>query len=196
MNLSEARIEVKARGFDYLPDGRLTIALNNAKNHLEDAADWPWLETTATGTSPLEITDLKSVLSVVDTTNDTRLTEADIRDFPEDADTTGRPDFWYLDGLTTLRVYPLQEVALSVRYLKYSPELVNITDTPLIPARYHSVWIDLAVAETYKDDDNFAGYQAVIADADRRIEQMMQTFVFRNHQGPGMQALTYASEDW
>lgn len=162
---------------------------------MEDAYDWPWLETTQTGAAPLTMTDLKSILYVIDTTNDRTLTEADIRDFANDADTVGDPYFWHLDGVSTLRVYPLKVVNLSVRYIKFSPELTG-TDTPVIPVRYHPIWVDLAAVEAYKDADDYTAVNSLLPDIDRRIEQMIQVYAWRNHQGPGMQALTYSAEDW
>lgn len=195
MNLATAITEVKARGFDYLSDARVTIMLNNAKNRLEDAHDWPWLEATQNGVAPLTITDLRQILYVVDTTNDTLLTGVDVRDIADDTTDTGTPSYWYLDGLTTLRVWPLATPTLSVRYLKYSPELTG-TDTPLIPARYHPVWVDLATADAFRDNDDQAQAQAYEATANQRIAEMIENFMFRDHQGPGMQALTFHAEDW
>jgi hypothetical protein len=150
MDLTAAQTELKARGGDYLSTARLTTFLNDAKNELEDFFVWPWLETTTTGTAPLTISDLKHVLYVVDTTNQAELTGASAQYIVEDLDetitTTGTPDVWWLDGTTTLKVYPANTSAsLSVRYVKFSPELSAGADTPLIPVRNHNLWIDLAL---------------------------------------------------
>ena len=54
MNLSAARTELAARGFDDLAAARLTLFLNQARNDFEDAYPFPWLETVfATGPAPL-----------------------------------------------------------------------------------------------------------------------------------------------
>lgn len=201
MDLTAAIAEVKARGFDYLSDARCAVMLNNAKNALEDEFDWAWLETTATGTAPLTISDLKQVLSVVDTTNQTKLSGLDARDISDwDAivTTAGTPEAWWLDGTTTLRVYPTStSVQLSVRYVKTSPELSGGTDTPLIPVRYHAVWLDYAVVEAYKDADRFGEASGLLGHIKQfRVPQMIEQYAVRNRANPGYAAVTWASDDW
>lgn len=148
MNLSSARTQLEKLGAGRL-SGDTTMEdfyLNQAKNWIEDKDDWPWLETTTTGSSPLTISDLRKVIYVADTTNDRLLKEADIIDIARrdpGIDAVGDPTRFYLDGLTSLKVWPVRTVALSVRYLKYSPELTT-SDTPLIPTRYHMLWCDVA----------------------------------------------------
>jgi hypothetical protein len=190
MDLTAAQTELKARGFDYLSTTRLNYMLNLGKNALESLQPWPWLEATTTGTAPLTISDLRHVLYVVDTTNQVQLPGMDVRAVV-DLDPTlpsGSPSWWWLDGSTTLRLAPTSTSAsLSVRYVKWSPELSAGADTPLIPTREHPVWIDFAQVEAYKDSDN---YQAAIAlDGDlttRQIPRMVNAYLGRNMQGPDL----------
>lgn len=200
MNLTAATAELKARGFDYLPDARCTIFLNNAKNALEDEFDWVWLETTTTGTAPLTISDLKEVLSVVDTSNRNKLTGLDARDITDwDPITTtaGTPESWWLDGETTLRTYPTSSATLSVRYLKFSAELASGSDSPLIPVRYHALWIDYAVIEAYKDEDRFDAANALLGHVKQfRLPQMIDLYGARNRANPAYATVTWASDDW
>ena len=201
MNLGTARTELLARGFDYLSSSRANTMLTNAKNAFEDEWSWPWLEATTTGTAPLTISDLKDVLSVVDTTNQVQLTGLDARDITDrDAivTTAGSPDSWWLDGETTLRVYPTStSVQLSVRYVKFSPELANDSDTPLIPVRYHPVWLDYAVVEAYLDSDNFDAAAGLLNFVrQQRLPAMIEQYATRNRQNPGYVAVTWASDDW
>lgn len=201
MDLSAARTELKDRGFSFLTDARATIMLNNAKNALEDEFQWPWLETTATGVAPLTISDLKYVLYVVDTTNRVPLTGVDAVDITDrDAiiTTTGAPDSWWLDGATSLKVYPAStSVQLSVRYVKFSPELSGGSDTPLIPVRYHQVWIDYAVVEAYKDSDRYTEANGLLGHIRQyRLPQMVELYGLRNRQNPGYAPVTWASDDW
>jgi hypothetical protein len=201
VNLTQAIAELKARGFDYISDARATIMLNNAKNAFEDEFDWPWLETTTTGVAPLTISDLGAVLYVVDTTDGSELQGIDARDVVDvdtNVSTAGVPTSWWLDGTGTLRTYPVSTTAsLSVRYVKVSPDLSAGSDTPLIPVRYHSVWIDYAVAEAYKDDDRFNEAQALLNDVrQRRLPQIIDAYSARNRQGPSFQIVTGVSEDW
>lgn len=202
LNLASARDELSGRGFDYLSTTRLTIMLNDAKNALEDEYQWPWLETTATGVPPLTIADLKYVLYVVDSARHVELKGVDARDvIDRDADNTtaGLADSWWLDGTSTLRVYPTNATnALSVRYVQFSPELSADSDTPVIPVRYHSVWIDYAVVNAYKDSDNYSAAMALESEIKQaRLPQMIDVFQQRNLQNFERTRFSlWGSSDW
>lgn len=187
MNLDEAQIEFAARGFDYLSDARMTIMLNDGKNAFEDAWEFPWLEMVIQGTAPLIIPDLKYV--VVVKAGSEELWGADIRQLVldgNDLNQTGTPQCWYLSDQVgdrvTLQVWPVATVDLTVVYIRRSPELVNGVDTPLIPARHHSIWLDLAVVEAYHDSDNFSGAQALRADINARLVGVVESYETRNRQ--------------
>ena len=201
MNLTSAITELQARGGSYLTSagGRPTIMLNDAKNELEDFYPWPWLETTTTGTAPLTISDLKYVLYVVDTTNKVELRGVDagwiISQEGTDIAQTGDPSYWYLDGLTSLKVFPANtSVSLSVRYVKYSAELTG-SDTPGIPTRYHNLWIDLAMCRVYEDSDDFQAASALRAQTQKRLGQLVEEFEQRNRQNPMVQSIVSGALD-
>lgn len=200
MNLGEAQSELGARGFDFLSSTRTAIMLNDAKNEFEDSCPFPWLETTTTGTAPLTISDLKYVLFVQDTTNDVELqglAPEQIALFGDDISQAGSPEFWWLDGTGTLTTWPLSSsVQLLVRYVKFSPELSASSDTPLIPTRYHNIWVDLAVVRAYRDTDNFAAAAALQTAVAGRMSSVVEVYVARNRQGPESQTIRYASGDW
>jgi hypothetical protein len=89
----------------------MTIMLNAAKNTLEDAWPFPWLEVVLTGTAPLVIPDLKYVELVKAGTAE--LLGADVRTLAvddNDLNQTGTPERWYLTDQVgdqvTLRVWP------------------------------------------------------------------------------------------
>jgi hypothetical protein len=132
----------------------------------------------------LTISDLKAIEYVTDPARDMILTGLDPRDIADidpDVTTTGAPCYWWLDGLTTLRTYPVSTTTtLTVRYVKYSPELAVAADTPLIPTRYHPLWIDYACVEAYKEANNFQAANALLADLTRRMNQVVETFTIRN----------------
>jgi hypothetical protein len=68
--LATAETELQARGYSRFSTTRLDAWLNEAKNRFEDYQfDWPWLKTTTTGTAPVTISDLRRVLSVVDSSS-------------------------------------------------------------------------------------------------------------------------------
>lgn len=202
MDLSDARTEVQNRGFEQLTDSRIDAFLNLAKNQFEDAAAFPWLQATTTGTAPLTITDLKDILYVADSTNGQELEGADprlviVEDVQANIATAGTPMLWWLDGLTTLNIWPANtNVSLSVRYVKESPELTEDTDTPLIPARYHQTWVDLAAVRCYldlKDLDSAATLRAIVA---QDLAGIVARYQARNHQNPVFQEIRGYSEDW
>jgi hypothetical protein len=201
VNLEAARQEMRDRGVDYIDDDvRLTFWLNQAKNIFEDAFPFPWLEATASGVSPLVVSDLKDVLYVRDSTNDSELIG-----FPPqqivvnggDLTLTGTPECWWLDGENTITAWPVStSVVVEVRYVKESPELAAGTDTPLIPARFHPTWVDLAMIRAYVDRDNYAAAQALQQMANFDLAQIVDRYATRNRQNPGYQTVRAGSEDW
>lgn len=151
--LADAIAELQARGYNRFSSARLTVWLNDAKNRFEDYQyDWPWLKTTLTGAAPLTVSDLRRVLSVVDTAQRVPLDQVDmdaIREFGgTDLTLAGAAQGWYLSSETVVSTYPVT-ASLSVRYTKFSPELTG-SDPPLIPLRYRSTWVDLAEAQVLR----------------------------------------------
>lgn len=200
MTLTTATTELQARGGSYLAAARCTTMLNDAKNELEDFYPWPWLETTTTGTAPVTISDLKYVLYVVDTTNKCELPGVSaqwlISQETADLTQTGDASYWYLDGLTSLKVYPVNTTAsLSVRYVKYSPELSAGSDTPLFPARYTNIWIDLAMVRVYEDADDHQAADVLRTKVQKRLGLLVEEFEARNRQNTMVQEIIYGAMD-
>lgn len=96
MNLSDLTTELGARGFDYLTEARRTYFLNQAYlTDICESEEWPFLEATATGASPLAITDLRVIESVIDEDQQvklTPLTRKAITDLSPDLDQPGNPE--------------------------------------------------------------------------------------------------------
>jgi hypothetical protein len=196
VNAGEACTAVQARGFDYLPTPRLMLMLNTAKDEFEDLWEWPWLWATATGATPLTVDDLKLVLTVQGGGNE--LMGLDLRQVTQDGSlptTPGTPTYWWIEGTNILHAWPGDGADVSLVYIADSPTLVEPSDTPLIPARYHGLWIDLAVCEAYKDSDNFAASQALRADAMTRIQDVIGRFEVRNRQHSPLISQRGFSED-
>jgi hypothetical protein len=152
--LATAEAELQARGYNRFSTTRLDAWLNEAKNRFEDYQfDWPWLKTTTTGTAPLTISDLRRVLSVVDSSSKTPIDQVDENAIIEyasgDLTLAGSASGWYLSSDTVLSTFPVGTGSLSVRYIKFSPELAS-GDQPLIPARYRMTWVDLAEVEALR----------------------------------------------
>lgn len=183
MNLDEGRSAVMARGFDYLAAPQLTLMLNTAKDEFEDMWEWPWLWLPFSGPTPLVIANLKLVMTVQ--SGGTELLGLDVRQVAQDGtDLTlaGAPQYWWIEAADTLHAWPGDGATVSGICLQDSPPLVNPTDTPLIPARYHNLWIDLAVCEAYKDSDNYAASQSLRADVIVRMQDVIARYEVRNRQ--------------
>jgi hypothetical protein len=198
MNTGEATQAVKDRGFDYLSNGRVLLMLNSAKDAFEDIWRWPWLETFTIGPTPLTIDDLKLVQMVKNAATDDELlglTMAQVRQDFTDVSAGGAPQYWWLQGDTILHAWPGDGADVSVWYVADSPALVADTDTPLIPARYHNLWIDLAICEAYKDSDNFAGAQALRADVYARMQDVIGRYETRNRQHSPFMTVRSHNED-
>lgn len=186
MNLGELRTELQSRGFDYVTDARLNRWLNRAYTRLCDRHAWPFLETTTTGAAPLTISDLRAVLSVIDTDNDSPLVYEDRRTIREDDPTlaaTGKPENWYLNG-SAVTTYPVSTVGLSVLYIKSPAELSSDSDSPVLPSRYHMLLVDMACADAYKDSDNLEAWQMLRGDVEEQIREMENSLLVVNYDNP------------
>ena len=177
-----------ARGFDYLSPGRLTIMLNNAKNAFEDVWEWPWLWRTLTGTAPLDA-DRPQARLHRHTPTGNELLGLDVRQIAQSGTSlqqTGTPQYWWLDGpdpYPVMHTWPAGPARARGRLHRRKPRTrPHDTDAPLIPPRYRPLWIDYAVVEAYKDSDNYQGAQALRADIDARMQDLIARYEVRNRQ--------------
>lgn len=159
MDHAAARVELLARGFQDLEasgsNTRKDYFLSRAVHQICGRQAWPFLETTATGASPLTISDCGRVLSVVDTTNEAVLTYEDyrtLREWDPKLDDLGNPTHWYQTSSTVISCWPTTSTTLSVRYLKI-PASIEAGLTA-IPERFHYLVIEGACAYAYRDVDN------------------------------------------
>lgn len=201
MTFLELRTELKARGFDYLSATRLGYLLNRVYLELAEEEDWPWLEATATGAPPLAITDLRTIESVINTTNQAKLTPLDrrlITDMDYTLATTGTPSYYYTTGTTTVAVYPANTgVSLSVRYWKVPTALSADGDTPALPARFHHLLVDGAAAYAYLDTDNFEGSQTALGFFNDGKARMRDSLLNQQHDRTDDSiVIVGGSEDW
>jgi hypothetical protein len=135
------------RGFDELSDTRLGSFINQGRAELDNLYCWPYRLTSASGASPLTITDLGTIEEVADTSQSGSppLDYADrrsLRDSYGDITRTGSPAFFFIDN-GVVRTYPVGGT-LAVRYYKRTPLLVADADTPLAPVDYHLLYVDFA----------------------------------------------------
>lgn len=189
MTFLQMLTELYARGPDWLSldtagQTRAKRWLNEAYAELASLEPWPFLETTTSGTAPLSITNLGDVIYVEDTTNDHRLHLLDVRgavDLDPDLDDTGTPEGYYLDGSSTLRVWPASTSAtIAVRYIKVPTELSADGDTPDMPSRFQGLVIDGAMVRVYQDSDEWKSAAALQASIDTRVAKMTDSLFSRS----------------
>jgi hypothetical protein len=186
VNLLEIRTEIEGRGFDEVGSARIDRWINRAYQRICDREAWPFLETTTTGAAPLTISDVRAVLSVIDTTKDYVLEwddERTIRERDPSLAATGNPDSYYLDG-SDIKVFPIATNDLSVRYIKFPDELTDDSHEPVVPSRYHYVIVDFAVCEAYKDSDNLEAWQILRDDVEEQLAEMANTLLVPNFSNP------------
>lgn len=185
MNRAEMVQEVVDRGFNYVSTARIGRFIDTAYRNLCARHPWPFLETTKEGTPPLEIADLRKILSVTDTTHDEKLRGVDRRwlvsAYPDLPD-TGSPSFWYLEN-KTLKTYPAEAVELSIRYIKL-PAKMSESSEPLVPEEWQEILINRAVVRCLRDDDELEQARALEGDVEVEIREMVHAELGRNLQGP------------
>lgn len=189
LTLADLQTEFAARGGARLEASgnvRKNYFLNRAATDIYERKPWPFLETTATGASPLTIADVRQVMSVADSTNDAPLFPLDRRNVVMADPTlndTGAPTNWYLED-TVLKTWPTTSVSLSVRYLKVPADMSSGSDEPLIPNRYRLLIVDGAMLEAYKDADAFDADGALREDYEQALRRMADTLMGRNYFAP------------
>lgn len=191
LTFTDLQTEFFSRGFDYLNDGGPDLArakrwLNRAKHKVDSLEDWPYMNVTASGTSPLVIADLRTVETVYDSTNRQTLGFADRRDLRRDwgdMTVTGAPSWYFITQGTTINMFPVQAVSLSVDYWKYSADMVNPTDQPDMPDRFRLVIVEYAVADALRDDESVDADRATAA-ADQIVAEMRSVLLDQQHGDP------------
>jgi hypothetical protein len=201
VNLSELRTELSARGFDYVnPTTRLDAWLNRAYLECAEEEAWPWLEASTSGTAPVSVTDLRTVESVINTTQDYKLRPLDrrnITDYDSDLATAGTPSFYYITSGNTVAVYPANTTdTIEVRYWKVAPELDEDSESPLLPERFHLILVDRAAAFAYVDSDNFEAARSSLELYQDGLNRMRDSLLSQQWDEPDDMIAVYGSTDW
>jgi hypothetical protein len=196
MQFSALRTELSDRGFDELSSARLGSFINQGRAELDNLYCWPYRLTSASGASPLTITDLGTIEEVADTaqSGSPPLDYADrrsLRDSYGDITRTGSPSFFFIDN-GVVRTYPVGGT-LAVRYYKRTPLLVADADTPLAPVDYHLLYVDFAARWAAKD-----GFQpdGLSADILRQVQIMVADLFGQQIVGSDLAPVTGDSCDW
>lgn len=204
VTLNELLTELYARGFDYLNDGgagavRATRWINQSYLEICEMDDWPFLQTSTTGTLPLTISDVGTILNVTNTTTGQVINFVDertVREAYSDLTITGSPTAAYLTLGTTLNGYPVSSDSISVQYLKIATDLSASTDEPVFPDRYQYAIVDYAAGRGYMDSDNPEMAQLSRRDGDSLVQMMRDRLMLQQHQDTDQITVYGYSQDY
>lgn len=188
MDFTTLQTEFFARGHDELNDAGTGLArakrwINEAMHEINGMAEWPYLETTSSGTAPLTVSSARHVFSVTNNTTDMNL-EYIAKDMLErlypDTPDTGTPWYWYFNTATQIGVYPADTGStFEVLYVKNGTDLSAGADVPDMPTRYQGLIVDLAAYRAYLQKDNPEIAQNLRAHIDRMLGQMQNDLLVR-----------------
>ncbi len=214
MTLDEMYAEMDLYGFDDFETSQKLTLLNEAYFDIVTREPWPFLEKVVTVTIPsgeskvtnnanvtvsaAQITDLNSVLSFIDTTNDIVLT-------PERGDViekthrlgedTSDPQYYYFIG-EDLYVYPVSTGGTYRLYYTRTPVAATSTsDTFLIPSRHPSIIVYGALVKAFlvNDDPQAAVYQNLF---ESRYQQMRNDLWMQQYDRTDRIHVLTDSYDW
>lgn len=192
MNFQELVGEVVDRGYNYLATSRVETFVQRAHQKLEAKYVWPWREAEKEGKAPLEIKDLRDVLSVADAAQEHPIygqTRQWLAERYPDLEEAGEPLWWWLDDLT-LRVFPTSTSEnISVRYVS-KPEDLKGTVEPDVPSEWHGLIVDLAVIECLKDNNEAAEARELKEAAQADLGEMIAAELQRDLQSPRLTVRT------
>lgn len=190
MNFGELKAELQARGFDYIPEARLGRWINRGYQRLCEENQWPFLRASTTGTAdtPIEVSDLRQIIEVIDTDNGRAISGEDeraIRRIDPNLTRYGNPEAWFLTN-NEITVWPAEgsSASILVQYLKVPATLVSSTDTPIVPDRYHNLIVDAAVILALRDDEEWEQAAALKSQYDEEVNIMAANLLHRNYQNP------------
>lgn len=146
------------------------------------------LETSVTGSTTASTrsyslpSDLRAILSLRDTSNNTKLGLADWRTFDKLNQTTGKPSRYTRFG-SSFELDPTPDATynLSLRYLKRVASLVNDTDEPVLPDEWieaiilRACWIGSASLQMFEQATAFKD-EYVLYVSERKPDQMESAF--------------------
>lgn len=190
MDFTALKAAVASRGFARLSAADQGQAVNDAVHELDQLEPrWPYLFTSSSGTAPLVVTDLGDVTTVLNTYLDVPVQFSDYEDLAgwagELTRTGADPDVWYFTpgSSTSVSTFPVTTRTIQVFYYKASPDLSAGSDTPLAPARWHHLIVDMAVrnAHVARGVDPPGSLLETIG---RKLAGMQTDLFYRQSQGP------------
>lgn len=183
---ADLKTELTNQGFDYLSSTQQGDYINTAYQELCAILPWRFLETsTTTLTSGTAVSDLRSVISVHAQSTDNVLSPSDkasLLAWYGDLSDTGDPSYWYLDGQTTVKTYPVNStLQLTVHYVKVPADLSG-TDQPVVPLAWRMVIVHGAAVIAHLENGNYELSQARRQVWQESVDRMAAALL---GQGPG-----------
>ena len=133
------RSDITARAKQWVNQAQFSIATSYRFFELEVSVTGSTTSSTRTYSLP---SDLRVILSLRDTTNSRKLTQADWRTFDKTSQVTGQPSRYTRFG-SSIELDPTPDAtySLSLRYLKRVASMTNDTDEPVLPDE----WIEAII---------------------------------------------------
>jgi len=181
------RTELKARGYNYLPEKRLDLFINRAYTEFCLRFPWPYLEHQTDTVELPYVPDpaLRAMIWLVDNNTEVSLDGIDpreVRRLDPNGAATGTPVAWYLQG-DTLKFFPANPgQTATFRYIQIPPALVNPTDLPLVPAEYALYLVDRAVVEALKDTDELQASMESRLNWEQEVDRLAANTLRNNYQ--------------
>jgi hypothetical protein len=165
-------------------------AVNEAVQEIKSEHDWPWDEasetiTTVAGTDTYSVAADWMRTQELKPSADYPLERRSIIDIDSEwpFGDTGRPQVYAINkGQIVLRPIPAQVDTITHRYIKTQADLTG-TDTPALPAQFHTAIVELATYIALKRSRDDARGAAALDAYQRWISKMHRWR--RRHTGPG-----------
>lgn len=179
-NRGQLRAELIDQGFDYLPTNRADYFLDFAATEIVEEAHWPFRAKEVTGNLPITITDLAAVENVTRGEGYVALAPRERQNLIDEFQSVtmgGAPQYYWIDGATTIRGFPSDTSSVTVRYYSSNAwtnggqTALNDSDTPLIPLRYRELVVLLAKVRAKEDNDDYEEAGIVMQRYTQRLEQ-------------------------
>lgn len=174
MNLTAIQTDIQNHGFSDISTTDLNTAINYVYQDLLNIESWPVLQKTLTTTWTAgqaqqfsAVTDIKQVLSLVDTVQGYELIPMKSDDFYKQyADVltlSGNPVIYHQPIVNSTAPmgwqvhtwpYPAGATACQLRYLYIAPDLSAGTDVPVLPARFHRMLTYGSLIYIYQMEDD------------------------------------------
>lgn len=192
MNLIALRTEVLNHGFDpNLFSSRVNQYLNDAQALIARRVDWyvdeaanPFPTVTGTSLYPFPA-DFARARSLFNTDQNLELQFVGLEDIDRSQITSGMPRYYAVDG-ANVHLYPTPDNVynLELRYWKMPADLVADTDVPTLPAAWHRLLWEYAVAVCYQAEDDMQTGQQWEQKFNNDLAMFAADVKFANADGP------------